>query len=96
MIPIGRTYLIECDPPENITNEGGIFVVNNIDKLKDGFWKGKVIAYGTLFTEEEKKDLVPIGSEVIMDVKKKADIKIVIKGKVFYVRKEDEILGVIE
>ena len=96
MIPIGRTYLIECDPPESITNEGGIFVVNEVDKMKDGFWKGKVKAYGTLFTEEEKKNLVPIGSEVIMDVKKKADIKIVIKNKVFYVRKEDEILGVIE
>ena len=49
MIPIGRTYLIECDPPESITNEGGIFVVNEVDKMKDGFWKGKVKAYGTLF-----------------------------------------------
>ena len=93
MKPIGRTYLIECEKIDDITKEGDIYVVNSVDKVKDGFWKGVVKEYGTLLDGD---DLVPIGTKVVMDTTKKAEAKLVLGKKVYYIKKEDEIIGVIE
>lgn len=96
MKPTGRTYLIKCDYDDGIKKQGDIYVINNINKNDDVFWKGYIVAYGTSFTEEETKDLLPIGTKVVMDYKKNAKMKVIIGGSVCYVRDVDEIIGVVE
>ena len=96
MKPIGKTCLVECELPNNVEKEGLIYVVNDNDKLATGFWKGIIKEYGTLVTEDDLKDLPPIGTKVVMDITKKAAIKLVLCGKILYVRNVDEIIGVIE
>ena len=95
MKPVGDTYLIQCDTPERISKEGELFVINdtNVDSL--GFWKGKIVEYGTL-VDEKNPDLLLIGTEVIMDMTKKAEAKVILDHKIYYVRKTDEIIGVID
>lgn len=96
MRPIGKTYLIKCPDEDPISLEDRIYVINNVDKQKDGHWKGVVAAYGNGFTDEEKKNLLPIGTPVVMNYTVKAEMKLIIKNIVYYVRKEEDIVGVIE
>jgi co-chaperonin GroES (HSP10) len=95
MKPIGNTYLIKCEEIESIENEGGIYVINDVNKVKDSFWKGVIVEYGTT-VDPNDKELLPIGTKVIFDMSKKADAKLVLHGSVYYVRKVEEIIGVIE
>lgn len=96
MKPTGKTYLIKAEYDEGVQKQGDIFVVNNVSKNDDVFWKGVIIAYGTSFNEEDQKDLLPIGTKVVMDYKKKAKMKIVLGQSVCYVRDVDEVIGVVE
>ena len=96
MKPIGKTYLIKAEYDSGITKQGDIYVVNDVNKNDDVFWKGIIIAYGTGFSKEEEKDLLPIGTKVVMEYGKKAQMKVVISGTVCYVRDVDEVIGVIE
>ena len=100
MTPFGKTCLISCESEENISKEGEIFVVNNIDKVKDGNWKGIIKEYGTLVTEDDLRDLPKIGECVVMSYGKensdKGGTKLVIGGKVYYIRNIEEILGVLD
>jgi co-chaperonin GroES (HSP10) len=98
--PFGKTYLVKCEKPDYVTNEGGIFVVNESQGVHDVFWKGIIIEYGLGWTEEEKRDLVPIGSTIIMSYGKNSGdqggTKLVIENEHYYIRDANEILGIIE
>ena len=96
MRPTGKTYLVKCDYDDGVQEQGGIFVVNSVDKRSDAFWRGRIIAYGTSFTDEETEGLLPIGTKVIMDYGRKAKAKVIIGGSVCYIRDIDDIDGVIE
>jgi hypothetical protein len=96
MKPIGKTYLIKCDFDSGIRKQDGIYVIDNVNVNDDVFWKGYITAYGNGFTDEETKDLLPIGTKVVMEYGKKAKMKIVIGKSVFYVRDVDEVIGVVE
>lgn len=100
MKPFGKTCLIQCEIKNDISKEGEIYIINSTDRVKDGFWKGKVIAYGTLVRDEDKKDLPEIGSNIIMSYGKttpdKGGTKLILRQNVYYVRNISEILGVIE
>lgn len=100
MRPLKKTYLVEIEPKDVYENVDGVIVINNVNKVKDGSWRGVISGYGTAWTEEELKDLLPIGTKVVMSYGKKTSdgggIKIVMHGKVYYVRTTEEILGVIE
>ncbi len=96
MKPTGKTYLIKCQVEDAVTKQGDIFVLNNTNIYDDGFWKGEIIGYGTCFTEDEIKDLLPIGTKVVMEYNKKAKMKVIIKKNIYYVRDVDEIIGVLE
>ena len=84
MRPTGKTYLVKCDYDDGVQEQGGILVVNSVDKRSDAFWRGRIIADGTSFTSEETEGLLPIGTKVI------------IGGSVCYIRDIDDIVGVIE
>ena len=98
--PFGKTYLIKCEKGEYVTQEGGIFIINDTDSLKDMFWKGIVVEYGSGWTDKEKQDLIPIGSKIVMSYGKNSGdgggTKLVIEDEIFYIRDANEILGTIE
>lgn len=98
MKPIGRTYLIKCEHKSEIKMENGIFIPTNfdVDEIEDIFYQGEVIAYGTEFLDEEIKQLVPIGKNVIFEYKEKRGTKMTFGKITYYIKHEDQILGIIE
>ena len=98
MKPIGKTYLIKCEHKSEIKMENGIYVPINfdVDEIEDIFYKGKVIAHGTGFSDEEIKELVPIGKTVVFEYKEKRGTKMTIGKTTYYIKDEDQILGIIE
>ena len=100
MIPFGKTYLVKLDKLEAYDNEGSIYLPNPTAEFQEG-WKGTVVEYGAAWTDEEKKDLVPIGSRGVMTYGKenthdKGGKKLVIKQQVYLVRGAEDIVGIIE
>ena len=58
---------------------------------------GKIVNYGSGFSEEEKKDLIPIGTKVLMDYNKNVKrTKLIIENKIYYIYNPENILGIIE
>lgn len=102
MIPIGKKYLIKCEVDHTPTHEEDGIIVLNDSSVQDIYWKGKIVAYGTMWTEEEKKDLIPIGKTVVFDYstpvqnKRLKSIKVAVGKDVYYLEDPDEILGVFE
>ena len=98
MKPIGKTYLIKCEHKSEIKMENGIYVSSNfdVDEIEDIFYKGEVIAHGTGFSDEEIKELVPIGKTVVFEYKEKRGTKMTIGKTTYYIKDEDQILGIIE
>lgn len=96
MKSIGKTYLIEVEKPkEEIIN--GIIIPQTATNRNSIFYIGKIIEYGIGFSEEEKKELIPIGTTVIMDYTKNAKhIKVILADKLYYIYKSENILGIIK
>lgn len=96
MKSIGKTYLIEVEKPkEEIIN--GIIIPQTATNRNSIFYIGKIIEYGIGFSEEEKKELIPIGTTVIMDYTKNAKhIKVILEDKLYYIYKPENILGIIK
>ena len=99
MIPFKKTYLIKLEELEHYENDGGVYIINP-SLAEQESWKGTVEAYGAGWTEEEKKDLVPIGAKIVMSYGKntsdRGGIKLTIHKKNYVIRDGKEILGVIE
>lgn len=94
MKPVGKTYLIEAiKDRQSVIN--GIIIPDSFD-TNDIFYKGIVKAHGTAWTENEIKNLVPIGKKIFMKYGDKKGLKIVIKDKIFYIHDEDHIIATIE
>ena len=93
-----KTYLIKCEHKSEIKMENGIYVPINfdVDEIEDIFYKGEVIAHGTGFSDEEIKELVQIGKTVVFEYKEKRRTKMTIGKTTYYIKDEDQILGVIE
>lgn len=96
MKSIGKTYLIEVEKPkEEIIN--GIIIPQTATNRNSIFYIGKIIEYGIGFSEDEKKELIPIGTTVIMDYTKNAKhIKVILADKLYYIYKPENILGIIK
>lgn len=96
MKSIGKTYLIEVEKSkEEIIN--GIIIPQTATNRNSIFYIGKIIEYGIGFSEEEKKELIPIGTTVIMDYTKNAKhIKVILADKLYYIYKPENILGIIK
>ena len=91
MKPIGKTYLIEVQKKNDIEQlDSGIYVPSDI------YYEGKVIGYGTSWTDEEIKDLVPIGKTVIFDYKNKKGTKIQLVNRIMYIHEKEQVLAIKE
>lgn len=93
---VGKKYLIQGElPKEEVVN--GIIVPVYGTNRDYGSFIGTIVGYGTGFTEQEKKDLIPLGSKVIMDYSKNVEkIKLIMSEKNYYIYNPDDILAIIE
>jgi co-chaperonin GroES (HSP10) len=92
---IGKRYLIECDPLTTETKDGIIlpFFGNSRDYTT---YRGTIIGWGTGWTKKEQKELVPIGSKIILNYKEQNDkIRLFIGEKSYYICKAEDILATI-
>lgn len=98
MKSIGRTYLIKCEVKSGIELINGLYIPTNhdVDGISDIFYQGTVISHGTGFTDEEIKNLVPIGTKVIFEYKEKRGTKLIFGKNVYYIKYEDQLLGIVE
>jgi co-chaperonin GroES (HSP10) len=88
MKSVGKTYLIQVEMPTEEIVEGGIILPQTTSNDQLIHYIGTVIDYGLGFTEEEKKDLVPIGTRVIVDWKTKdaiGKIKLKLGQNTYYI-----------
>lgn len=96
MKPMGKTCLIKAEIKKEPQLINGIYIAATNDEMNDIFYQGKIIAYGNGYTDEEIKNLVPIGKTVIFDYKEKRGTKLIFGKNVYYIKYEDQLLGVIE
>lgn len=94
---IGKRYLIQAQlPKEEVTEEGFIIPVYGTNR-DFGSYIGTLIGWGTGFTQEEKKDLIPIGTKVIMDYSKDVSkVRVIMNEKSYYIYDPENILATIE
>lgn len=93
---VGKKYLIQGQLPKEEVKNGIILPVYGTNR-DYGSFIGTLVGYGTGFTEQEKKDLIPIGSKVIMDYSKNVEkIRLIMSEKNYYIYNPDDILAIIE
>lgn len=98
MKSIGKTYLIKIED-EAEEKVGDIFIPQTAMKTDVIPYIGRIHDYGLGFTEEEKKDLIPIGTKVIMDYRRdhaEGKIRLIFGDEHFYVQLPKNILAIIE
>lgn len=93
---VGKKYLIQGQLPKEEVKKGIILPVFGTNR-DFGSYIGTIVGWGTGFTQEEKKDLIPIGTKVIMDYSKNAEkIRLIMSEKNYYIYNPDDILAIIE
>lgn len=98
MKSIGKTYLIKIEPQKE-ESVGGIILPETAATTDIIYYIGRIYDYGIGFTEDEKKDLIPIGTKVIMDWHKEVaekKIRLIFGEEQFYVYDPQHILAIID
>lgn len=100
MTPFGKTYLVKCEEIDPISEEGGIFLVTETNRIGDTHWRGEIAGVGTRMTDDDEP--LPVGTKVIMTYggctkcKDGGGIKVAMADAIYMIRGKDEIIGVIE
>lgn len=93
---VGKKYLIQGELPKEEIKKGIILPVYGTNR-DYGSFIGTIVGWGTGFTENEKKDLIPVGTKVIMDYSKNVEkIRLIMSEKNYYIYNPDDILAIIE
>ena len=94
---VGKRYLVQGQlPKEEVTKEGFIIPVYGTNR-DFGSYIGTIIGWGTAWTQEEKKDLIPVGSKIILNYTEKTNkVKLIMGEKNYYICDPDDLLAVIE
>ena len=96
MKPVGKTYLIKIKKHDHKDdNIDGILIPDN-SSIHDLYYEGIIKEYGCGWSEEEKKNLIPIGKTVIFEYKIKCGTKIVLGEDIYYIHEEKNILAIKE
>lgn len=98
MKSIGKTYLIQIEPKKEETING-IYIPQTASSRETVYYIGRIIDYGTGFTEEEKTELLPIGTKVILDYRKEVSenkIRLNFEDNIYYIYEPEHILAIIE
>lgn len=97
MKSIGKTYLIKIEEQKE-EQVGGIFIPQNAS-YESVYFTGIIADYGIGFTEDEKAELLPIGTKVLLDYRKEVSqnkIRLHLDQEIFYVYEPENILAIIE
>ena len=92
---IGKKYLIQGQLPKAETKKGIYIPVFGTNR-EYGSYMGTVIGWGTGWTKKEQKDLIPIGSKIILNLEKTDKVKLIMNEKNYYICDTDDILAIIE
>lgn len=95
MKSIGKTYLIDAELPKDEIKEGGIIIPLTESKRNYEPFIGYIKQYGTGFTEKQKKELLPIGTKVILNYNKCKRTKLLMDEKIYFIYNPEDILAVI-
>ena len=98
MKSLGKTYLIKIEPQKEEV-VGGIILPETASSNEIVYYIGRIYDYGIGFTEEEKTELIPIGTKVIMDWHKDVaqnKIRLVFGSDIYYIYEPKNILAIIE
>lgn len=96
MKPVGKTYLIQVIVKNDIEQlDCGLYIPNDTS-VHDIFYEGKIIGYGSGWTEDELNDLIPIGKTIFMDYGSKKGIKLQLNDRVLLIHEPEQIIGVKE
>lgn len=93
---IGKRYLVQGQlPKEEVTKSGVIIPVYGTNR-DFGSYICTIIGWGTAWTDEEKKDLIPVGTKVILNYMEKTNkIKLIMGEKNYYICQPDDFLGIL-
>jgi co-chaperonin GroES (HSP10) len=98
MKPVGKTYLIKAEIPQE-EKVGDIFIPQTAASYESVYFIGTVVDYGTGFTSDEKSELLPIGTRVLLDYRKEVSqnkIRLHLDQEIFYVYEPEHILAILE
>lgn len=98
MKPIGKTYLIKIEPQQE-EKVGDIFIPQTAALYESIPFIGIIADYGLGFTEDEKCELLPIGTKVLLDYRKEVaqnKIRLQLDKDLFYVYEPENILAILE
>lgn len=96
MKPIGKTYLIDAELPKDEIKEGGIIIPITENKRNYEPFIGYIKQYGIGFTEKQKKELIPIGTKVILNYNKGVKkTKLFMDEKIYFIYNPEDILAII-
>lgn len=96
MRPLGKTYLIKAEIKRDIELVNGLYIPSDSDCYHDIYYQGIIVSHGLGFSENEINDLVPVGTKVVFNYKGKNGTKLIFGNNVYYIKNEDQVLGVIE
>lgn len=96
MRPLGKTYLIKAEVQKGPELVNGLFIPADNDYINDIHYQGIVMAHGLGYSDEEIKNLVPVGKSVVFEYMEKRGTKLVFGNNVYYIKYDDQILGVVE
>lgn len=93
---VGKKYLVQGQLPKEEVVKGIILPVYGTNR-DFGSYIGTIIGWGTGWTQEEKKDLFPVGKKVVLNYKEKTNkIKLLMGEKNYYICEPDDFLAIIE
>lgn len=96
MKPVGKTYLIEVQKNNNIEQlDCGLYIPSDTS-FHDIFYEGKIVDYGCGWSDDEIKNLIPIGTDIIMDYSSKKGTKILLNEKIYFIHEEEQIIAIKE
>lgn len=97
MKSIGKTYLIKINEQKEEQIDG--IYIPQTASYESVYFTGIIADYGIGFTEEEKAELLPIGTKVLLDYRKEVSqnkIRLHLDDEIFYVYEPENILAIIE
>lgn len=97
MKSVGKTYLIKIEP-QKTDYVGGIYLPQLASANQTIFYIGRIHDYGLGFSEDEIKELLPIGTKVILNWKTNdpiGKIRLNFGEDIFYIYKPEHILATI-
>ena len=97
MTSVGKTYLLTIEKPKE-EKVGDIILAQLDTQYNTISYIGTIENYGTGFTEEEKKNLIPIGTKVIIDYNNTLSdkVKVFMNDKTYYIYQPQDIIATIE